>query len=245
MRLAGVLEHAGGVLTTFDCALDLPDRAQLEAVGANGVAARGVAVALPRRVARAATATATSSASRSSPRTATAGSWRTSPQPCAGTRRRCWAGPTRSARRARSRRSTPPPMPVARPSASSGRRAASVAGVQLGELAAHAPDVRQALVVARDRLDPRAAAGVPAARDRRGVARGRARRRRAPRRPARRRPSRPGSRSARPESRAAVARHAAPRAPPPTSTSGAAGSRRPVCSCRTSSPVSSASSAPS
>ncbi len=36
-RLAGVLQHDGGVLTTFDCGLDLPDRAQLEAVGAQGV----------------------------------------------------------------------------------------------------------------------------------------------------------------------------------------------------------------
>ena len=36
VRLAGVLEHDGGVLTTFDCALDLPNRAALEAVGSAG-----------------------------------------------------------------------------------------------------------------------------------------------------------------------------------------------------------------
>jgi predicted dehydrogenase len=36
-RLAATLAHAGDVLTHFDCALDLPDRSELEAVGADGV----------------------------------------------------------------------------------------------------------------------------------------------------------------------------------------------------------------
>jgi xylose dehydrogenase (NAD/NADP) len=36
-RLAATLAHAGDVLSHFDCALDLPDRSELEAVGSEGV----------------------------------------------------------------------------------------------------------------------------------------------------------------------------------------------------------------
>jgi xylose dehydrogenase (NAD/NADP) len=36
-RLAATLAHAGDVLTHFDCALDLPDRSELEAIGSEGV----------------------------------------------------------------------------------------------------------------------------------------------------------------------------------------------------------------
>ena len=36
-RLAATLAHEGDVLTHFDCALDLPDRSELEAVGSEGV----------------------------------------------------------------------------------------------------------------------------------------------------------------------------------------------------------------
>jgi xylose dehydrogenase (NAD/NADP) len=36
-RLAATLAHQGDVLTHFDCALDLPDRSELEAVGSEGV----------------------------------------------------------------------------------------------------------------------------------------------------------------------------------------------------------------
>ena len=35
-RVAGVLEHAGDVLSAFDCAFDLPYRASLEAIGSRG-----------------------------------------------------------------------------------------------------------------------------------------------------------------------------------------------------------------
>jgi predicted dehydrogenase len=35
-RVAGVLEHPGGVLSAFDCAFDLPYRASLEAIGSRG-----------------------------------------------------------------------------------------------------------------------------------------------------------------------------------------------------------------
>ena len=36
-RIVATLAHAGDVLTHFDCALDLPDRSELEAVGSEGV----------------------------------------------------------------------------------------------------------------------------------------------------------------------------------------------------------------
>lgn len=36
-RLSATLAHAGDVLTHFDCALDLPERSELEAIGAGGV----------------------------------------------------------------------------------------------------------------------------------------------------------------------------------------------------------------
>jgi xylose dehydrogenase (NAD/NADP) len=36
-RLVATLEHGGDVLTQFDCALDLPDRSELEAIGSTGV----------------------------------------------------------------------------------------------------------------------------------------------------------------------------------------------------------------
>jgi D-xylose 1-dehydrogenase (NADP+, D-xylono-1,5-lactone-forming) len=36
-RLAATLAHPGDVLTHFDCALDLPDRSELEAVGSEGI----------------------------------------------------------------------------------------------------------------------------------------------------------------------------------------------------------------
>jgi predicted dehydrogenase len=36
-RFAGVMRHPGGVLSSFDCAIDLPDRAGLEAVCSEGV----------------------------------------------------------------------------------------------------------------------------------------------------------------------------------------------------------------
>ena len=36
-RLVATLEHGGDVLTHFDCALDLPDRSELEAIGSAGV----------------------------------------------------------------------------------------------------------------------------------------------------------------------------------------------------------------
>jgi predicted dehydrogenase len=37
VRLAGAMAHPGGVLSHFDCALDLPNRTELEVVGADGV----------------------------------------------------------------------------------------------------------------------------------------------------------------------------------------------------------------
>ncbi|HEY5142309.1 MAG TPA: Gfo/Idh/MocA family oxidoreductase [Solirubrobacteraceae bacterium] len=37
VRLAATLRHAGGVLTTLDCALDLPNRSELQAIGSGGV----------------------------------------------------------------------------------------------------------------------------------------------------------------------------------------------------------------
>jgi predicted dehydrogenase len=37
LRLAATMRHAGGVLTTLDCAFDLPDRAELEVAGSAGV----------------------------------------------------------------------------------------------------------------------------------------------------------------------------------------------------------------
>ncbi|HVP02307.1 MAG TPA: Gfo/Idh/MocA family oxidoreductase [Solirubrobacteraceae bacterium] len=36
-RMAGTMRHRGGVLTTFDCALDLPARSELQAIGSEGV----------------------------------------------------------------------------------------------------------------------------------------------------------------------------------------------------------------
>ena len=36
-RLVATLAHEGDVLTHFDCALDLPDRSELEAIGSEGV----------------------------------------------------------------------------------------------------------------------------------------------------------------------------------------------------------------
>ncbi len=36
VRMAATLRHAGGVLTTLDCALDLPDRSELQAIGSGG-----------------------------------------------------------------------------------------------------------------------------------------------------------------------------------------------------------------
>jgi xylose dehydrogenase (NAD/NADP) len=37
VRLAATMRHPRGVLTTFDCALDLPNRSELQAIGADGM----------------------------------------------------------------------------------------------------------------------------------------------------------------------------------------------------------------
>ena len=104
-RLTATLAHAGDVLSHFDCALDLPDRSELEAIGSEGVLRvgdpwHGIAHGHRPRARR----TGMPSTSSSRPPTPTAASSTTSPARSPASIRPASASPTRSGRRARSTR---------------------------------------------------------------------------------------------------------------------------------------------
>ena len=104
-RLVATLAHEDDVLTHFDCALDLPDRSELEAIGSDGVLRvsdpwHSITTGIELLVGNGGPSTSTSRR-----RTRTRASSTTSPAPSPASIRPASGRPTRSARRARSMRS--------------------------------------------------------------------------------------------------------------------------------------------